>query len=92
MGMIGYHDRYFTMDAIHLTWYDEKDFQLKSTSAAALGSVQISDIKGFDLVPGTSKGKYGIELKGPDKSYFLWATSQEAIEDFFRKFQTLARK
>jgi hypothetical protein len=24
--------------------------------------------------------KYGIELKGPDKSYFLWAATKEAVE------------
>ena len=116
-----------------LSRYDEKDFQQKSTSAAALGSVQIADIRGFvcarclylsmlqcSLVlhlccrcfrpaahslfqvrsgsrlqqrvcgcrqtfvalsePYFAFRKFGMELKGPDKSYFLWAASQEALD------------
>ncbi len=68
MGMIGYQDRYFTVDASHMTWwalllllltvfidlttrirYDEKEYSQKATLAAALGSVQISQIKGCAL-------------------------------------------
>jgi len=92
MGMMGYQDRYFTVDSSHITWYDDKDYSQKSTLAAALGSVQISQIKGIELVPGVTKGKFGLEIKGPDKSYFLWSSSKDGVEDLFRKLQSLTRK
>ncbi len=124
---------------IFSTRYDDKDYSQKSTLAAALGSVQISQIKGcackpnlsFFFVcfplrlaieaysssssllqhragPGCHQGvcanvhwsrrsvllfypfhrKFGLEVKGPDKSYFLWSSSKDGVEVRWNLFRS----